>query len=282
MRRRIILAIACVLASLPVRVDAQAQSDSLDRYRGLDSLLTEFYTALQPESVEAKNAEFDALISTCHDSLTRQHVTLRILDHYMHSRVMGEEGVAIHIYDKWLEPGIVKATSEFELMDAELFANCNRRSLIGMKAEKITLRKPSGGTMTIPEDGKISVLFFYDTSCAKCRLESMALPSVLESVDFPMNFYAVYVGYDKRQWRAFRRNFKLKGMKNIRLVHLWDPEMDSDYQIIYGVVATPRMFVTWSDGEIIGRRLEVVNLQQIIDYIKIVNGTQEEKEVPES
>ena len=226
--------------------------------------------------MEVKCGEFDTLISTCRDSLTRQHVTLRILDHYMHSRVMGEEGVAIHIYDKWLEPGLVKATSEFELMDAELFANCNRRSLIGMKAEKIELQMPGGGYRTVPEDGKIAVLFFYDTACAKCRLEAAALPSVLQEVDFPMNFYAVYVGYDKREWKAFRRNFRLKGMKDISLVHLWDPEMESGYQIIYGVTATPRMFVTWTDGEIIGRRLEVTNLQQIIEYIRIVNGTAQE------
>ena len=88
--------VLAVLAPLVCR----AQEDDPDRYRGLDSLLTEFYAALQPESVEVKCDEFDALISTCRDSLTRQHVTLRILDHYMHSRVMGEEGVAIHIYDK--------------------------------------------------------------------------------------------------------------------------------------------------------------------------------------
>lgn len=269
---RTLASLALVLLSTSI---SRAQTDSLDRYHGLDSLLTEFYTALQRESVEVKNAEFDALISSCQDSLTRQHVTLRILDHYMHSRVMGEEGVAIHIYDNWLKPGTVKTTSEFEMMDAELFANCNRRSLIGMQAEKITLRKPLGGRMTIPEDGRIAVLFFYDTACAKCRLEALALPSVLSSVDFPMNFYAVYVGYDKSQWRAFRRSFKLKDARNVRLVHLWDPEMDSDYQLIYGVTATPRMFITWKDGEILGRRLEVTNLQQIIDYIKIANGTQE-------
>ena len=272
MMRRLTLLVLAVLAPLVCR----AQGDDPDRYRGLDSLLTEFYATLQPESVEVKCGEFDALISTCRDSLTRQHVTLRILDHYMHSRVMGEEGVAIHIYDKWLEPGLVKATSEFELMDAELFANCNRRSLIGMKAEKIEFQMPGGGYRTVPEDGKIAVLFFYDTACAKCRLEAAALPSVLQEVDFPMNFYAVYVGYDKREWKAFRRNFRLKGMKDISLVHLWDPEMESGYQIIYGVTATPRMFVTWTDGEIIGRRLEVTNLQQIIEYIRIVNGTAQE------
>ena len=265
---------ACLLLLLAPHV--AAAQDPAERYAGLDSLLTEFYAALIPEDIEVKNAEMDRLIETCHDSLTRQHVTLQIFNHYMHARIMGEEAVAIHVYDEWIASGKVSTRSEFERMEADIFATFNRNSLLGMKAAEVTLRKPGGAKMTVPVPGRKAVLFFYDTACAKCRLEAAALPSVLQEVDFPMNFYAVYVGYDKREWKAFRRNFRLKGMKDISLVHLWDPEMESGYQIIYGVTATPRMFVTWTDGEIIGRRLEVSNLQQIIEYIRIVNGTAQE------
>ena len=270
MRRvgKIILTVFAVLV-LPV-LRCYADDDEPYRYGALDSLLTQFYVSLEPESVEVKNKEFDGLIGVCTDSLTRQHVALRILNHYMHARVMGEEAVAIHIFDEWLKSGKVKATSEFEYMEAEMFANCNRRSLLGMTAEKIPLIKPSGRKMIVPEDGKIAVLFFYDTSCAKCRLESMVLPSVLDNVDFPMNFYAVYVSDNKRDWKAFRRNFKIKN-KKVRLVHLWDPKMDSGYDLAYGVTGTPKMFLVWSDGEIIGRRLEVDNLEEMIRYIKITN-----------
>lgn len=270
--KRIILIFA-LLAGTVLR--AAAHGEDVDRYRGLDSLLAQFYTALERADIDEKNREFDGLISACTDSLTRQHVTLRILNHYMHSRVMGEEAVAIHIFDEWLGSGKVSATSEFEYMEAEMFANCNRRSLLGMTARKLVLKKPSGIRKTIPEDGRISVLFFYDTACAKCRMESLVLPSVLDDVDFPMNFYAIYTSDNARDWRAFRRNFKIKNRK-VRLVHLWDPEMDSSYHLMYGVTGTPRMFLIWSDGEIMGRRLEVENLSEMIRYIKMVNGQEKE------
>ena len=91
----------------------QAVVDSLDaeaaRYAPLDSLLTQFYGALLHEQTEAKNAEFDALIASCRDSLTRQHVALAVFDHYRYSRVMGEEAVAVHIFDEWIAPGKVSA-----------------------------------------------------------------------------------------------------------------------------------------------------------------------------
>ncbi len=252
-----------------------AQEDSLYRYAGLDSLLTQFYGALERESLEAKYDEFDTLISSCRDSLTRQHVTLSIFDHYRHARVMGEEAVAIHVYDTWLATGLVKTATDIEQMDAQIFADFNRHSLIGMTAPKVRLLKPCGGSRAVPEDGRVAVLFFYDTSCAKCRLESQVLPSVLAQVDFPMNFYAVYVGSDKKDWKAFRKNFKIRN-RSVKLVHLWDPEMDSDYQRLYGVTGTPRMFVVYKDGEILGRRLEVTNLQEIIHYISISDGQEKE------
>lgn len=251
---------------LPLHVMAQTDTSDVVKYQPLDSLLTEFYSALELEEIEVKNAEMDNLIGTCTDSLTRQHVALQIYDHYSHARLMGEEAVAIHIYDKWFKDGPLKPRSEFEEMEMWRFANFNRSTLIGMTAPAVSLYKPCGRAVTIPEKGAVSTLFFYDTSCAKCRLESRVLPGALSEVDFPMNLYAVYCGSDKASWRKFRRSFKVTN-RNVRVVHLWDPEMDSEYARLYGVYGTPKMYVALEDGEIIGRRLEVVNLQEIIHYI---------------
>lgn len=269
--------IAFITAFLLSAASAFAQElDSLEfeRYRGLDSLLTQFYYTLEREDPEVKGIEFDGLIETCKDSLTRQHVTLQIFDHYRFSRLMGDETVAVHIFDNWLANGRVKTRSEFEMMDAELFANFNRESLIGMDAPRIELLKPCGGKKAIPSEGRISVLFFYDTSCAKCRLETQVLPTIMKEVDFPFDFYAIYVGTDRRDWNAFRHNFKLKN-KNIRLIHLWDPEIDSGYQKAYGVTGTPRLFVVEPDGVIIGRRLEMKNLMEMFPVLRAVWETYE-------
>lgn len=265
--KKAVVAILCLALSMRLC----AQTDSLDRYAGLDSLLTQFYTALERVDVPAKNAELDALIETCRDSLMRQHVALRIFEHYRNARIMGEEAVAVHVYDRWIASGIVKTRSEFEQMDVELFAEFNRHSLIGMQAPEVSLFKPGGGRMTVPQKGRVAVLFFYDTSCAKCRLEARFLPQILGEAEFPLDFYAVYSSSDRRDWRAFRRNFKVPG-RNVRTYHLWDPEVDSDYQRMYGVIGTPRLFVVLEDGEIIGRRLETVNLQEIIKILNLAHG----------
>ena len=273
MMRRLASIFAALLLSLPV-FSQQLDSLEFERYRGLDSLLTQFYGALEMEDVDVKGKEMDTLISMCGDSLARQHVALQIFDHYRYSRVMGEEAVAIHIFDEWIASGKVATRSEFEMMDDELFVNFNRSSLLGMEAPRIELFKPCGGKQTIPSEGRLSILFFYDTSCAKCRLETQVLPQVVADIDFPVDFYAVYVGTDRKSWNAFRKNFRLRNPQ-IRLIHLWDPEIESGYQRLYSVIGTPRMFVVEPEGTIIGRRLEMTNLVEMIPVMRAVQETYE-------
>ncbi len=257
-----------------------AVNDSLDReiarFARLDSLLTQFYATLERESIEAKNAEFDALIGSCRDSLTRQHVALAVFDHYRYSRLMGEEAVAVHVYDEWIEPGKVRMRSEFELFEAERFALENRKTLLGMQAPPVTLRTPCGTKRTIPAAGRPAVLFFYSPQCSKCRMETYALPAVLADVDFPLNFYAIDTDTDKRDFRSFRKALKTDN-KYVKMIHLWDPKSESTLLLDYGVFSTPKVFVVWEDGEILGRRLEMDSLQEIIHYINILYGQKKEE-----
>ena len=239
--------------------------DSL-MFARLDAMLSKYTEAISHETIDVKKAESDFLISSVSDSLTTQHIALWLFDHYKESLVMGEEAVAIHIYDNWFQPGIVAMRSKYELFDAELFASFNRSTLLGMKAPRVTMRKPCGGRIEIPQDGSYSILFFFDTSCAKCRLEAQLMPQVLEKINFPTKFYAVFCGHDKKEWCKFRREFRVRN-KNVKIIHCWDPEIESDYLKLYGVISTPRLYFADTDGEILGRRLEIESLDEIIHYI---------------
>ena len=273
--RRLLPILLTLLLLCGARTAAQeAQADSTARFAPLDSLLTQFYGALLPADNDEKSAEFDALINSCTDSLMRQHVALAVFDHYRFSRVMGEEAVAVHVFDEWIATGKVQPRSEFEMFEAERFALENRKTLIGMPAPKLTLRKPCGGRVTIPREGRASVLFFYSPGCAKCRLETYALPTVLADVEFPMDFYAIDVDSDRRDFKAFRKALKTDN-RNVRMIHLWDPRNESTMLLDYGVFSTPKVFVVW-EGEILGRRLEMSSLQEIIHYINLLYGQEKE------
>lgn len=262
-----------ILASLVLCASSFAQTDSLEaRFAPLDSLLNDFYTTLTFESTENKCHEADFLIGTCKDSLIRQHVALNIFDHYRDSKVMGDESVSIYLYDNWFQTGKVSFDGDLAALDAEVFVKFNRYCQLDSTAVPVTLYKPCGGKRTVPAKGETSVLFFFDTHCSKCILETAVLPEVLNKVDFPLTFYAVYSGTDKDSWKKYRKRFKLSN-RNVKVVHLWDPEMDSSYQLYYGVIGTPRMYLVDPEGGIIGRRLEVENLKELLPYAGAIQAT---------
>ena len=63
----------------------------------LDGLMAQYFTLRAGEPAAVQGAEMDGLISSCRDSLLRQYVALRIYGHYIGSKVMGDEAVAIGI-----------------------------------------------------------------------------------------------------------------------------------------------------------------------------------------
>ena len=247
-----------------------------EAFAPLDSLLAEYFELMVLADIEDKNREFDALIESCRDSLTRQHVALRILDHYIDSNVMGEEAVAVHIFDEWIATGKVAMRGEFDYLAAEMFATFNRNTLLGVQAPVITLSDPQGNKVTMPRKGETSILFFYDTACSKCRIVSSMLPKALDSIDFPVNLFAVYYGSDEFDWESFRKEF-IFANGNIRVIHLWDPDLESDYQRLYGVLTTPRIYVIEPQGSVIGRRLEVDSLVEVLGYAGAIQAVYDQQ-----
>lgn len=259
----------CILVFVLATLTMQAQ-DSL-RFSKLDSLLNVYVVAIREDLPENKMAEMNFLIDSAKDSITKAHIALWLFDYYKQSPLMGEEELAIYIYDSYIQTGIVAPRSEFDAMDAKLFVDFNRSSLLGMQAPQITLFKPCGGEQTIPQKGKTALIWFYDSSCGKCKMEAKLLPSIIEQhATKPINFYAVYSGQSKKDWRNFRKAFRLRS-KNVKLVHLWDPTISSDYLRQYGVISTPKLFMVEAGGLIIGRRLELDNLPQMFELDLIIS-----------
>ena len=181
--------ILCVLA-LIFATGLRAQE-----YPQLGAKLDEYFTALAGESAQVQNAECDFLISSCTDSLVRQYVALKIYDHYLNSKIMGDDAVAVHVAREWFLSGKVAMHAQEDLLNAKVFVAFNEHSLIGMDAPFLTLQTPSGDSLRVPASGGYSVLYFYDTSCSVCKATTAQLGAFV--ADEPsVTVYAIYVGAD--------------------------------------------------------------------------------------
>ena len=215
--RKLVLALAALSASLL----AFAQQP----YPELGAKLDQYFLALAGESVKVQNEECDFLIESCQDSLVKQYTALKIYDHYLKSKIMGDDAVAVHVARKWFLSGAVKMKSEEDAFHAQLFVQFNENSLIG---------------------------------CATCKKETPRLQKLIDSGKFPVTVYAIYVGASADEWAAYREKFT-------GVTHLWDPEVTSDWQLLYGVLQTPKMFLVNPTGQIVGRGLDTPALEILLN-----------------
>lgn len=258
--KRILITSVLLLSALSL----SASQDST-RFAALSQKLQEYYMTLMHESLEVQENECDFLIESASDSLVRQFVALDIYRHYKDSPVMGAENVAIHVFDRWFRNGEVKMKSNRDFTEAEVFAEFNRQSLIGCVAPDILLETDDGRQINIfgPDDksDRFRILYFYDTDCFKCTLETIALKALLKEKDYPVDVYAVYVGDDRDRWVSYiREKLDIDGAE-----HFWDPEFVAGIRRKYGALQTPRIFLISPENIIIGRGLDTDALAAMLE-----------------
>ena len=282
MLKRTVIFLILLLCTCVCRAEDHAQKDTAVM-NALTAKLYEYFEAMKYEPVQVQMGECDFLIESISDSLLRSHVARTIYDHYSSSPVMGVEAVAIHVYDKWYKPGYVKMDSGEELLGAKIFAEFNRMSQIGCPAPELQMEASDGSFIELftPSDrqSRFRVLYFYDTDCSNCKIQSILLSNILATESFPIEFYAIYIGDDRESWTKYiSERFDLPDT-SAKIVNLWDPEMDSDFQHKYGILQTPRMFLVAPDGVIAGRGLDAYALSQmlhqIFDPVDLEYGSQE-------
>ena len=224
----------------------------------LGEKLDGYMEAIKMMPAEGKCTEVDFLIDSSTDSLVRQFIAIHLYSSYMNSKVMGDEAVAIHITDNWFVPGKIKMQSELDLMNAKIFADFNRQSLIGMKAPEL---------MDGVFGDRPTVLFFYSADCPRCLMETMLFKSLFKDNEYPIDIAAFYTGDDQDEWSGYIRKNLSFGFDTIRVNHFWDPDMNTDFQKKYGLLQTPGIFLVDTDGIIIGRKLDGFALRQLLDGI---------------
>ena len=242
--------------------------------KALSSKLETYVKAIETLSFSEQAAECDFLISSCNEQATRQFVATWLYRHYYASKIMGVEAVAVHIVDKWFTSGDARPESDIELMNARIFADFNRASLVGMPAPGLTLKNRAGEDVELfggndsvqkKREARYSVLYFYDTGCANCLIQSIMLRNTLKDIKLNLRLIAVYTGCDSLAWDKYVGEKLSPIPEAVETMHLWDPEMDSDFQRKYGILQTPGMFLIDRDGIIVGRKLDAGTLAMMAD-----------------
>lgn len=263
------LLILLSLFLMPLMAPANTVSavpDSL-QLKALDAKLKEYFKAIEAENLEIQKMECDYIIESALDSELRGVIAEKVYDHYQQSPLMGAEGIAVYVFDKWFAGSGLKMSDEIKQLNAQIFSDFNRSSLLGCKAPELRMQTMQGDSLTVfpSSDNRYKVLYFYDLDCAKCKIQTILVRSLLTRKDYPVDFYPIYVGDKKEQWMKYAADHLEVTASKTKSTHLWDAEINSDFQRKYAVLQTPRLFLVDSNDIIIGRGLDAEALEVLLD-----------------
>lgn len=247
---------------------ASATPDSLQT-TSLDAKLAEYFRAMEREDLEVQKEECDYIIESAQNPELRQRIAEKVYDHYMESTLMGFEGVAVHVFDKWFAGKGLKMGDEMKQLNARIYADFNRSSLLGCKAPDLKMQTMQGDSLTVFPSGdrRYRVLYFYDTDCVKCKAQTILLRNLLNTKNYPLDFYAIYVGDNKSAWEKYSSGHLNVDAPATLVHHLWDKTLSSDFQRKYGVLQSPRLFLVNPSSVIVGRGLDAVALTEMLEDV---------------
>ncbi len=266
-----ILLMGLLLSCISTDIKAQEAPDTLNVTEWVYDDVALVLEMFDGEPVYNVIRKVDQFISFGKSATERASTAFHSYKYYRASRIMGYDEIAIYIADNYFLNGRYQFKEQSDKLEMKLFAEYNRRSLIGLNAPQIILQDPAGSDFVIPSDDlqDYSILYFYDDDCASCRKTTPALMQYLANSDRNINFtvYLIYTRNSRENWMEYIQNsisqFYLP--ENVTLVHLWDQEYTTDFVQLYGVISTPKLFLLDRNNIIKGRELTPNALSQVVE-----------------
>jgi peroxiredoxin len=229
------------------------------------SVIENYLEVVRLNTNEAIEFLADDLIEAASDPL-KPFIASTIFHKFEESDIMGQEAVAVYVAKRYFGEGKLKWPGEEEEFLAGAFVHMNENSLIGMKAPTITMKDTSG--YSIPFDsigGEYKILYFYSADCKTCRIETPKLAKFLKEYSgAPISVYAVFTDSSREHWiKYIKDNFK-NDNRSVKWINVWDPAIESNFPLLYGVISTPQLFLIDMQGTIIGRRLRTDSLKELL------------------
>ena len=243
------------------------------------SSVESYLKSLERNSTEALTFIAEDLVQSAHSTL-KPYIALQIFNIFNEAEIMGQEAVAVEIAKRYLlndKSGSIEEMLGYEAYFGIMaFVQMNEHSLIGMQAPQIELPDSLGCLHSIPkcDEGAdeaspfLQLFYFYTSNCSSCRATTPLLAELLQRYSgIPIKIYAIFTGSNRSEWMSECAKFSLIKNPLVERIDLWDPEVESNFPLLYGVISTPQMLLTTDKGIIVGRRLTPKSLEQLLEAI---------------
>ncbi|GAB4027264.1 thioredoxin-like domain-containing protein [Spirosoma koreense] len=184
---------------------------------------------------------------------------------YEQPKVMGTDGLFVHMFEKYYATGIMTVSDSSTLKSVGERVASIKPNLVGkiMVAPVVTdtLRKPII-LQNIKAD--YTVVFFYSPTCGHCRESAPKLQKFADAYRGKgVEVLAITIDPDLKEWKKFIHEFKLGNAINGA-----DLANRTNYSKQYDVWTTPTVYMLDKDKRIIARKLPVEQIEDFMLFYK--------------
>lgn len=237
-------------------------------------------TVKQPDSI-SKAADY--LIGMGKDnSETFQYLVVSILNKYAESKVMGMDGVYVHMVEKYYMTGLATWTDPENLQKMVDRAQKLSPTLVGRPAKDFYAFNTQGGVTRMSEQkADWLIVYFWDYDCSHCKKVTPALAEAIkEFATYPnVKLMTISINGDVNVWKTKLKEYGLDGLANT--VNTQDHTRIGGFQGNYDILSTPRIFVLDKEKKVYAKQIDVATLKKILNH-ELGIKTFEESEAEEA
>ena len=232
----------------------------------LQQKLDRYLKELTVQTEDSINKEVDFLVEKAIKGKQKDLISYTIyypFNEYQNSKVVGTEGVFVHIAEKYYYTGIMPLSDTSTLRQIKDRVNVLKPILAGRII-------PNLGVMGVKDDlqfihalkGSFNILFFYMPSCGHCREAAPKLKAFLDKYQSKgVEIMTIATDGSQEDWKKF-----IKEMKWENLVNTYGlvASRQVNYNKEYDVVTTPTIYILDKNKKIIARRLGIDDLEPFL------------------
>ena len=183
---------------------------------------------------------------------------------YETSQIMGMDAVFEHMAEKYY------MTHQAFWVDSTQLAKITQRALtikpilIGKYAPNLTLKDSSLMDVTMYDvRSKYTILYFWDYGCSHCKIVTPKLLDWYHKVHESkgVQVFAIGTETNAEEWKKYIKEHKLDW------INVFDPTYQTGFKKTYDIYSTPVIYVLDENKKIIAKRLDVEQLDGLIEHL---------------
>lgn len=235
--------------------------------------LERYYRELMPPSADSIIQDIDYKLLFARNSPEMYKFLLNwYTDEYINPKFMGQDAVFVHLFEKYHSKGLTSWLNEKQMETISRRAYMQMSNLIGIKASDLEMVDSTGKPRNLyGVNGEFTLVVFWDPTCGHCKEEIPRIDSIYRASwkSKGLRVYSVLSDNDKKkEWVGFVKEKNLTDW-----IHVYETkEMEKivtdsqkpSFRQLYDVIQTPTIFLLDKEKRIIGKKLGVDQLNELI------------------